>query len=48
VLSDENGTQLFNSFPIRYFDPGTKTVTQPELGPPVTVPTIVTPPLASK
>jgi hypothetical protein len=45
ILSDENGTQLFNSFPIRYFDPGTKTVTRPALAPPITVPTVATPPL---
>jgi hypothetical protein len=44
VLSDKNGTPIFNSFPIRYFDPGTRSVSNPELGPPVTVPEIATPP----
>lgn len=37
---------IFNSFPIRYFDPGTGTVGQPELGPPVAVPTVTTPELS--
>jgi hypothetical protein len=45
ILTGADGTHLFNSFPIRYFDPGTQIVAQPELGPPVTVPQIVTPPL---
>jgi uncharacterized membrane protein len=45
VLIDQNGTALFNSFPIRYFDPGTRIVSRPALGPPVIVPDIATPPL---
>ncbi|MBA3384939.1 MAG: hypothetical protein H0T20_09850 [Actinobacteria bacterium] len=45
ILADENGMQYFNSFPIRYFDPGTKTVGRPRLAPPIRLPSIVTPPL---
>lgn len=45
VLVTEDGEQLFNSFPIRYFEPGTATVARPELGPPVKVPKVVSPPL---
>lgn len=45
ILTAVDGSQLFNSFPIRYFEPGTKTVAQPELGPPVTVQEIATPEL---
>lgn len=45
TLGTVNGTQLFNSFPIRYFEPGTTTVARPELAPPITVPKLVTPPL---
>jgi hypothetical protein len=45
VLFDQNGTALFNSFPIRYFDPGTRIVSRPALGPPVIVPDIATPAL---
>lgn len=45
VLNGRDGTELYNSFPIRYFEPGTTTVAQPTLGPPVAVPEIVTPPL---
>lgn len=45
VLLAEDGSVIFNSFPIRYYEPGTKTVARPTLGPPVTVPEVVTPPL---
>jgi hypothetical protein len=45
VLADANGTQLFNSFPIRYYEPGTRTVARPGLAPPITVPKVATPPL---
>ena len=45
VLTDVNGIEIFNSFPIRYFEPGTRTVARPELAPPVTVPNVATPPL---
>lgn len=45
LLVGADGSRLFNSFPIRYFDPGTTTVAEPELGPPVQIPEIVTPAL---
>lgn len=45
VLADATGAQLLNSFPIRYFDPGTKTVARPKLAPPIPIPEVVTPPL---
>jgi hypothetical protein len=43
-LETGTGTRLLNSFPIRYVDPETKTVTRPDAAPPVHVPEIVTPP----
>jgi hypothetical protein len=46
VLADGSGETVFNSYPIRYFDPGTKTVARPRLTPPIAVPEIVTPPLS--
>lgn len=45
VLTGANGEAILNSFPIRYYDPGTKTVARPGLAPPITVPEVVTPPL---
>lgn len=45
TLTAADGSRFFNSFPIRYFEPGTTTVAQPTLGPQVEVPEIVTPPL---
>jgi hypothetical protein len=45
VLRARNGSLIFNAFPIRYFDPGTRRVARPNAGPPVKVPRIVTPPL---
>lgn len=45
VLAAGNGTQIFNSFPIRYFEPGTTEVAQPGLAPPIVVPQVETPPL---
>lgn len=45
VLEGIDGRPLRNSYPIRYYEPGTTTVAQPTLGPPVEVPEIVTPPL---
>jgi HAAS len=41
------GLALYNAFPIRYFEPGTTVVADPDAGPPVTVPQLVTPPLES-
>ena len=45
LLLKSDGTPLFNSFPIRYFEPGTSLVANPNAGPPVAVPEIETPPL---
>ena len=45
VLANEDGTEILNSFPIRYFEPGTRMVAQPRLAPPITMPKVVTPPL---
>ncbi|MEO5576348.1 MAG: hypothetical protein ABIR67_04415 [Gaiellaceae bacterium] len=45
VLEAADGTVLFNSFPIRYFDPGTRSVARPGLAPLITVPTVTTPEL---
>ena len=45
VLDAADGAELYNSYPIRYFEPGTTTVARPAFGPPVTVPEIVTPAL---
>ena len=46
VVFDRSGERLFNSFPIRYFDQGTRRVRRPEAGglsePPNS---IVTPPV---
>lgn len=46
LLTDANGTHVFNSFPVRYYEPGTTTVARPALAPAVAIPDIVTPPLA--
>ena len=45
VLRARNGRPIFNAFPIRYFEPGTRRVARPNAAPPVTVPTVTTPPL---
>ncbi len=45
VLGTANGLRLYNSFPIRYFDPGTRNVGRPTLGPAVTIPEVTTPEL---
>ena len=38
---------LFNSFPIRYYEPGTRLVARPNAAPYVKVPPVVTPPLTT-
>jgi hypothetical protein len=48
VLQGADGTGLFNSFPIRYFEPDTHHVAHPSAGPSVTVPHIVTPRLTHR
>ena len=47
VLRGPGSTLIFNSYPIRYFEPGTKQVARPNAGPPIDAPRIVTPPLRS-
>jgi hypothetical protein len=45
VLRTRSGKPVFNAYPIRYYDPGTKRVSRPGAGPPVKVPRLATPPL---
>jgi hypothetical protein len=45
VLRTTSGKQIFNAYPIRYFDPGTGVVSHPGAAPPVKIPEIATPPL---
>jgi hypothetical protein len=47
-LVTRRGQRLYNSFPVRYFDPGTSRVTHPNAGPVVHVPNILTPPLTTQ
>lgn len=44
-LVTRRSQRLYNSFPVRYFDPGTSRVAHPNAGPRVQSPTILTPPL---
>ena len=44
VLETKGAGPMFNSFPIRYFEPGTGRVAQPNLAPPIALPEVVTPP----
>lgn len=48
ILFASNGTPIYNSFPIRYFEPGTNEVARPRLAPPIQVPEIKTPELPAK
>jgi hypothetical protein len=45
VLRTKSGKQIFNAYPIRYFDPGTGVVAHPGAAPHVKIPQIATPPL---
>jgi hypothetical protein len=45
LLVTARGNLLFNSFPIRYFEPGTRRVAHPNAGPRVRTPALLTPPL---
>jgi hypothetical protein len=45
LLRTTSGEALFNSFPLRYYEPRTTDVAVPGAGPPVEIPAIVTPPL---
>ena len=48
VLVSKTGDRVFNAFPIRYYEPGTRVVLHPNAGPKLTLPRIVTPPLPTK
>jgi hypothetical protein len=47
ALRTTTGDALFNTFPIRFFEEGTKRVAKPDAAPPVTPPTVATPALAA-
>jgi hypothetical protein len=48
VLRARNGTAIYNSFPIRYFEAGTRHVARPGAAPPIAWSPVVTPPLKGK
>jgi hypothetical protein len=48
ILVTKTGGRIFNAFPVRYYEPGTKVVLRPNAGPKVKVPRIATPPLPAK
>lgn len=48
VLRTPSGEPIFNSFPIRYYEPGTQRVARPNAGPFVRTPRVVTPPLRTE
>jgi hypothetical protein len=48
VLVTAAGSRVFNSFPIRYFEPRTTLVAHPYASPPVALPNVLTPPLAPR
>jgi hypothetical protein len=45
TLRTRQGKPIFHSFPIRYFEPGTRRVARPNAGPPIRAPRLVTPEL---
>ena len=45
LLPSPQRKQIFNAYPIRYFDPGTGEVAHPGAAPKVRIPRIATPPL---
>jgi hypothetical protein len=45
VLRSNTGAELYNSFPIRYFEPGTSSVARPGATPRIPWAPVVTPPL---
>ena len=47
-LKTPGGRTIFNSFPIRHYEQGTTTVANPNAGPRVWLPKVVTPPLADR
>jgi hypothetical protein len=48
ILRTKSGARIYNSFPVRYFQPGTSTVLRPNAGPAVKAPRVATPPLRIK
>ena len=48
ILFTKSGARIYNTFPVRYYQPGTTRVLRPNAGPRVTVPRITTPPLQPK
>jgi HAAS len=46
ILVTKSGARIYNAFPVRYFEPGTRVVLRPNAGPKVKLPRIATPPLA--
>jgi hypothetical protein len=47
VLFDSTGAAVQNTYPIRYFQPGTRTVTNPSAAPAIVVPPLVAQPMAA-
>jgi hypothetical protein len=47
-LVTRRGNRVYNSFPVRYYEPGTTRVAHPTAGPSVHVPNVLTPPLGSR
>jgi hypothetical protein len=47
ILRLKGGATIFNSYPVRYFEPGTKRIANPEGGAPPAPPAITTPPLTA-
>ncbi len=45
LLRTEDGMPIFNSFPLRYYEPGTADVANPTAAPPVKLPQVATAPL---
>ena len=48
LLRTVNGRVIFNTFPIRYYEPGTKRVAHPNAGPPIPSLRVATPPLGTQ
>jgi hypothetical protein len=47
IIVSKEGALLFNAFPIRYYEPGTKRVAHPNAAPPVRQPSLTTPTLTT-
>jgi hypothetical protein len=48
ILRTPQGEPIFNSFPLRYYEPRSTEVENPTAAPPVEIPEIVTPPLETR